>query len=354
LVEQGEISTDDSLDRFIPDYPRGHEITLNHLLSHFSGIPNINNFPEYETWSKFLHTPAVLVDKFKHQPLDFAPGTRYQYSNSNYNLLAYLIELVSGQHFQTFVRTNILDVLGLNDTGHSTDGTSLLKNRAAGYMPVGLTDFENAPYLNWSIKAGNGSMYSTVDDLFRWDRALYTDQILPFDLIQSMYDDGFGWFSTRQFSRRRVHINGRSPGFTAQMARYLDDDVCIIVLSNIYAPVVDPIARDLAAILFDEPYELPAAAKPITLPPDRLDQFVGHYRYGEDFFTPNMEIWIKADADALRYCWDGGDSVLTVIGERTFFSRFFWGKIGFLQDENGRTTHLYYRYDEDYLAERIG
>jgi CubicO group peptidase (beta-lactamase class C family) len=98
LQEQGKLSVRDPLTKFIADYPNGDKITIHHLLTNTSGIPNVNNFPEYAAQSRFPHTPADLVEMFKQKPLDFEPGTRgYTESNSNYNLLAYIIEKLSGQ-----------------------------------------------------------------------------------------------------------------------------------------------------------------------------------------------------------------------------------------------------------------
>jgi CubicO group peptidase (beta-lactamase class C family) len=108
LEERGQLRVNDPLTKFIPDYPNGDKITLHHLLSNTWGIPNINNFPEYNTWSKFPHTPADLIEKFKNKPLDFQPGERgYTESNSNYNLLAYIIEKLSGKSYGEFLKENV-------------------------------------------------------------------------------------------------------------------------------------------------------------------------------------------------------------------------------------------------------
>src|SRR5213078_3147724 len=187
LLEQGKLSVRDPLTRYIPDYPNGEKITIHHLLTNTSGIPNVNNFPEYATQSKFPHTPADLIAMFKQKPLDFEPGTRgYIESNSNYNLLAYIIEKISGQSYGDFLRQQIFDPLGLRDTNHDGDASVLIANKASGYVPVGAMSVENAPYLDWSIKTGNGSIYSTVEDLLSWDRALYAEKILKKGWLQRM------------------------------------------------------------------------------------------------------------------------------------------------------------------------
>jgi CubicO group peptidase (beta-lactamase class C family) len=150
LQERGLLKTSDTLAKFIPDYPNGDKITLIHLLSHTSGIPNINSFPDYDEFAKTRHTVAELVAKFKDRPLEFAPGERYQYSNSNFNLLAYVIEKVSGESYGGYLQKNIFTPLDMSATGHDGDASMLISNRASGYQPVGLNTHVIARFLDWS------------------------------------------------------------------------------------------------------------------------------------------------------------------------------------------------------------
>ncbi len=147
LEERGKLSAQDPVSRYVPDYPNGDKITIHHLLTHTSGIPNVNSMPEYDQRSRFPATPAQLVEIFKNKPADFAPGARYSYSNSNYNLLALILEKVSGQSYGEFVRASILQPLGMKDTGHPRAG-ELLAQRASGYQPAGMKGVESAPYLD--------------------------------------------------------------------------------------------------------------------------------------------------------------------------------------------------------------
>lgn len=167
LVERGEINLRDPIAQFIPDYPRGNEITVHHLLAHESGIPDVNGLPGYDSIARLPHTTASLVALFRDQPLDFVPGSRYSYSNSNYNLLAYIIEHVSGMGYGAFLEQNIFRPAGLTSTAHDSSPASLVRDRASGYVPVGASGLANAPYIDWTTKTGNGSLYSTAEDLFR-------------------------------------------------------------------------------------------------------------------------------------------------------------------------------------------
>ncbi|MCI0356176.1 MAG: beta-lactamase family protein, partial [Acidobacteria bacterium] len=232
LEARGKLNLNDPLVRYIPEYPNGDKITIHHLLAHRSGIPNVNSLPEYEEKSRSQQTIGQIIVMFKDRPLEFQPGDRYSYSNSNYNLLAYIIQKVSGEEYGEYLRKNIFGPAGMKDTGQPRAGP-LISNRASGYMPRGITDLENAPYIDWSIKTGNGSLYSTVEDLYRFDRALYTDQLLSRRSRDKMFTEqsegvGYGWFVRKRFDRRVTAYGGRSPGFSSSLERYVDDDVCII------------------------------------------------------------------------------------------------------------------------------
>ena len=355
LQERGKLSVRDPLTKFIPDYPNGERITLHHLLTNTSGIANINNFPEYATQQKFPHTPADLVEMFKHKPLDFEPGSRgYTESNSNYNLLAYIIEKLSGQTYEEFLKQNIFEPLGLRDTGHDGNPRAVLKNKAAGYAPAGATDLENVPYMDWSIKTGNGSLYSTVEDLYKWDRALYTEKILQKTSLQQMFSAEYGWFNGKRVNRNVVRMNGRSPGFQSDFQRFIDDDACVIVLSNNYSPTASAIAGDLAKMVFGEKYDVPALVKPPQLDARVLDAYVGHYKFGPDFFVPNGAYSIEKQNGQLVVNNPGAYATLVPQSETEFFDRPFWSTIIFVKDSNGQVTHFLWRFSgTDYRADKL-
>ncbi len=359
LEERKLLSTDDRLTKFIPDYPNGDKITLHHLLTHTSGIPNINDFPDYDRESKFPHSPGDLVEMFKQKPLEFQPGERYRYGNSNYNLLAYIIEKVSGQGYGEFLQENIFAPLEMKNIGHDGRARSLLENRASGYVPAGISGLENAPYLDWSIKTGSGSLYSTIEDLYKFDRALYTDKILKKATLERMFVEGrgnsYGWFVRKRFHRRVTAANGRSPGFTASFERFVDDDVCVIVLSNSYSTVAQtPIAADLAAIALGEVYVVPSAIKPLKVSPKILESYAGRYEFGADFFRPGAVVTIVKEEDHLLMDWGGGfHPVLVPVSETEFLDRSFWARVIFVKDRKGEVMQLTWDADKGYAAKRL-
>ncbi len=355
LQERGLLSVNDPLTKFIPDYPNGNKITVHHLLTNTSGIPSINNFPDYDAWSKFPHTPEDLIEKFKNKPLDFNPGARgYTESNGNYNLLAYIIEKLSGKSYGEFLAENIFAPLDMKDSGHDGRPEAILNNRANGYVPAGISELKNAPYLDWSIKIGNGSIYSTTEDLYKWDRSLYTEKILKKASIEKMFSEGYGWFDSKRFNRRAIRMNGRSPGFQSEIQRYIDDDVCVIVLGNNYAPTSSLIAEGLAAITLNEKYEIPRIAKPVKLDQKLLDRYVGRYQFGSDFFVPGGIYNIERRNNQLFMVAKGLNSALTPQSETEFFNRSFWNNIIFVKNDKGEVTNLLWRYGGgDYQADKL-
>jgi CubicO group peptidase (beta-lactamase class C family) len=350
LQERGLLNVSDKLAKYIPDYPNGDKITIHHLLTHTSGIPDINQFPDYNNKSKFPQTPASLIERFKQSPLNAQPGERYGYSNSNYNLLAFIIEKVSGKGFGDFLRENIFDRLGMKDTAHDGRATALVKNRASGYVPAGVDSLENAPYLDWTMKTGNGSLYSTVEDLYKWDRALYTEKILKRSSLDLMFtkhvDDavGYGWFISRRLNRHAVRMNGRSPGFQGEIHRYVDNDVCVIVLGNNYSGTASFMINDIAAIALGEKYEVMAVQKAVKLDSKVVDSYVGRYQSDARFFRPNAVLSIEKQSDHLAFSYWGSALVpLTPLSEMKFYDRTFGAALTFARNEQGEVTHFVYQ-----------
>lgn len=335
LAEHGKLSVDDPLSKYIPDFRDGDKITLHHALTHTSGIPNINAFASYDTISRFPQTPASLIENFKHLPLDFEPGETYSYSNSNYNVLAYIIEQVSGQSYGDFLKEKFFDPLGMQDTRHRQAVNRIVPRLATGYAPMGAKGLEQATYLDWSAKTGNGSLYSTVEDLYKWDRALYPDKILSAEGRELMFtarvpNVGYGWFLSPRYNKTRHYINGRSPGYTAYFLRYPDDDVCIIALGNNYIPLATQIGNDIAAMLFEEDYSLPP--KPMDFSVPTLEKFTGTYQFNANFFRPNDVLEFEIQDGELMSTW----GPFVPLGDNRFLIRYYWMEGAFEMDSNGK------------------
>lgn len=176
---QGKVRLKAKIIEYLPEYPagNGNRMTVEHLLTHQAGVPNYTT-PEFmRKYSRQPFSPVELARTFWEKDLDFDPGTKYAYSNSGYHVLGLLIEKVTGKSWEEALRENILKPAGMADTGYDRS-EAILAQRAAGYQatPDGV---QNAAFVEMSIPYSAGAMYSTVDDLYKWDRALYTEQLLP-------------------------------------------------------------------------------------------------------------------------------------------------------------------------------
>jgi CubicO group peptidase (beta-lactamase class C family) len=355
LQQRGQLNVNDPLSKFIPDYPNGEKIMIYHLLTNTSGIPNINNLPDYDKQSKFPHTPADLIAMFKTLPLDFNPGEKeYTESNSNYNLLAYIIEKQSGLSYGEFLRANIFEPLGMKDSGHDGDAQAILPNHADGYVPAGINQLRKVPYMDWSIKTGNGSIYSTTEDLYKWDRALYTDKILSKTAIDTMFAKEYGWFNSKRANRNAIRMSGRSPGFQSEFQRYVTEDACVIVLGNNYSPTSSLIGDALAAMLFGEKYEPVTLHKPVAVDPKILQSYAGRYQFGPDFFVPDKIYRLEINAGQLVVNSEGSQTILLPQNDTEFFIPEFWSTISFQRSSEGQATGLVWRYGtKDFPAKKL-
>src|SRR5690242_13232765 len=173
LEERGKLKIDDPVKKYMPDAPAAWDkVTIFHLLTHTSGIPSFTGFSDFPTRQLQDMTPQQLVDWFRDKPLEFEPGTKWNYSNSGYVLLGYLIEKISGQSYAGFVQQNIFTPLGMKDSGYDSN-SAIIERRAAGYSPGKNGEPENAGFVNMTIPLSAGALYSTTEDLLRWEQGLF-------------------------------------------------------------------------------------------------------------------------------------------------------------------------------------
>jgi CubicO group peptidase (beta-lactamase class C family) len=263
LQEEKKLNIQDSVCKYIPDCPNDWQaIKIVNFLTHTSGISNMTELPDYESTRVLPTTVPEFLDRFKSKPPESKPGEKFKYSNSGYQVLGAVIESVSGKSYANYLAEHIFVPLEMRDTGYD-NSTSILPQRASGYR----LDWENdvllnAMYLDMSIPFSAGGLYSTVEDLYRWDRALYTEKLVSKKSLNQMFEPyrdgyGFGWKILREFQRKVSMYAARVNGFSASIRRYPDDDACVIVLSNLENIDAQKISHDLGAILFDVPYGSP-------------------------------------------------------------------------------------------------
>lgn len=290
LQEKGLLNAHDPLSNYIPDYPRGTEITLHHLLSHTSGIKNYTQFTDFHIFKKQPTSLSALISRFKNIPLYFEPGAAYKFSNSNYVLLAYIIELVTHRICGEYVIENICKPIGMHNT-RIENTQEVVAHRASGYT-IDNQQLQNADYIDASAAIGLGFLYSTVEDMYIFDRALYTNQLASFDSLSTMLTPctyigdkadnvqyGYG-LATIEIDGHRVkkHL-GDIDGFTSAMYRFPDDNIFIIVLSNFQHLLKEPFSFDLAHIIFETPYEIPQKQIATHLDSSIFTGYSGHYSY---------------------------------------------------------------------------
>jgi CubicO group peptidase (beta-lactamase class C family) len=356
LEQQGRLSVDDPVAKYLPDYPRGGEITIHHLLCHRSGIPNVNQLPGWEDNARAPQTPAALVALFHDQPLAFTPGSKAQYSNSNYMLLGLLVEKVSGVPFGEFLQKNVFAPAGMKDTGHRGSEAEIVRGRATGYQPAGVDALEHTRYIDWSSNTGAASIYSTAEDLYRFDRALRAGKVLTPASQAKMFHDhgdeyGYGWFmDEHRFGRRVASVAGRSPGFNSYFERALDEDIAIIALSNNYSSIGQTVGAQILPLVLGEKVTDPLAGYTRargTVPPALL----GEYQFGPDFgYNPNLKVRIEQVPAGVIMRSSAGDSFLIPIGELRFIDRLYGGTVRFAA---APTPALTWSFGRDFTARKL-
>ena len=348
LQERGKLAVQDPICRHLKDCPPSwQQVTIHHLLSMSSGIPNFTDFPDWLTTRAQPADYTTTIARFKDKLLDFAPGEKYSYSNSGYVLLAQIIENVSGQTYERFLRQNIFEPLGMRNSGFD-DNKVVLKRRALGYARDGIR-LVRAPYLSSAIVKGAGGLYSTVDDLFAWDQVLNSDRLVSKKSLEAIFtihkgDFGYGWHIDEQFKRRRIFYDGVIIGFKASISRYPDEKVCLILLTNSDDAFINSANRDLAAIVFGEKYDLPKPRTTVRQNPRIYEDYAGRYQLDAD-----LVVKVTKEGDHLMAETDGRKFELLPETETKFFVRDYDAQImfTFVKDETGHVTHLIYNRTHD-------
>jgi hypothetical protein len=295
---------------------------------------------EFRKLSLMSVTPAGFVDSFKSKPLEFSPGEKMKYDNSGYFTLGYIIEKVSGQSYETFLQENIFTPLKLAGTGYDTHDR-ILKKRATGYSFKNGARI-NSDYLDMTVPYAAGSLYSTVEDLFAWNEALFSDILLSAKSREAMmtvnkHDYAYGLAVNRLFNRKMVSHGGGINGFSTFLARFPEEKVTIVVLRNAdYGSNNNKISEDLAAIVFGEKIEVPHERVAIKIDPKILDAYVGQYE-----LNPNFIITMTREGDRLMTQATGQPKFeLFPESEIKFFLKVVDAQVTFVKDDKGVVTHL--------------
>ena len=349
FADQGKLSLDDTLSRWLPRIPSASRITIRMLLDHRSGIPHMNSLPHDEE-SIEQNSLATLVDAIARRPLDFEPGSRRRYSNGGYAVLARVAELVGGGSFDDILRREVIQPLHLDHTRHEVDGT-LVRDRAVGYMPSPdePRTLVHAPFQEMSTKLGGGSLMSNAADLLHWARAIGNST-----LIQPST-----WAELFPVKDTLLAMEGRCPGYNAYVLRDRVRDITVVVLANNYsAGMVSDIAGAAMAIVRDQkPKPLPIfreVAGDIAM----MSRLAGEYAMppGALGLPPGSRIDLRVVAGHLvAYLHDTPVDVLIPQPSGSYLARSLWSVIDVPHGDRPSSLHIRALYnDSGFDVERVG
>ena len=283
LMEQGKLSLQDDITKFIPDYPtQAYKITVENLLTHTSGIKSYTSDPGVMKFVKDDLKPEEVIDKFKNLPMEFAPGTKWNYNNSGFFLLGYIIEKVSGMKYQDYIEQNLFKPAGMTNSLYGSD-RKIIKNRAYPYQGDG-DNSVNADYMSMLMPYSAGSLMSTVEDLYKWNRALISDKFVKRETLEKAWTEyklsdgksthyGYGWFLSQVQGSQSIEHGGGINGYLTNGIFLPKEDVFVAVFSNSTAKGPEAVSTKMAAIAIGKPY----VHTETPVPADIIDQYTGVY-----------------------------------------------------------------------------
>ncbi len=269
LVEQGKIDLEGKLSDYLPFYRKdtGSRVTIHHLLTHSSGIPSYTSIPNFfQDISRDPYPVEEFVKKYCSGDLEFEPGSRFLYNNSGYFLLGAIIEKTTGQTYEEVLKEKIFAPLGMNNSGYDRHDP-IIPNRAAGYSFT-FDGCLNAPYLDMSLPYAAGSLYSTAEDLYLWDQALYTEKLLSAEKKELLFTPhiqgyGYGWgireksLPDSEEKLTSISHGGGINGFNTWIERIVGDKHLIVLLNNTPRARLNQMSDAIIRILYDKPYDFP-------------------------------------------------------------------------------------------------
>lgn len=337
LQQQGKLSVQDKLSKYISNFPKGDSITIHMLLTHSSGIKNYIDLSGYWPGMKFFPmTVDSMITTLKQIPLDFSPGTKWNYSNSGYLILGYIIEKVSGEKYRQYIQNHVLKIAGMDNSGVDRPDT-ILYHRARGYSKINGSYINAFPWVSPEIPSGEGAMYSTVEDLYKWDKALSNTTIISESSKKQMFTPywgnyGYGFSIDVFLGHARNWHNGAIDGYTSTFSRFPNDSVCVVVLSNNEARS-EEVAHCLSGIMFSASIDKPHIHKVYLVNKDILMNYEGSYE-GSDPLSNKIDIKVVFKEGKL-FRIRSGSSEVELIPESE--NKFYYS--------DGSNRHLEFKLD---------
>jgi D-alanyl-D-alanine carboxypeptidase len=343
LADEGRLSLDDEITKFFPDYPtHGRRITVEHLLTHTSGIQSYTDVDSFDLQMRNDVTPAALIAGFRDRPMTFAPGEDWWYNNSGYALLGAIIEQVEGRPWGEVLRTRIFQPLGMTDTRYETHG-DIIPRRVPGYGKTreGLTVNGELGSVTQAYAAGG--VLSTVDDLLRWQMAVEEGRLLRPETWSRAHTAyrlgdgrtsgyGFGWFISQLAGRPSVEHGGDIYGFSSDGVWIPSERLHVIILTNVDRSFANPAThtRRIIGTLLGMPEGIPAA---VPVDAEKLDDYVGTYAIGSGeprvITRDGGTLYTQRGTDARQELRPVGpdEFVVPSSGSRMFFDRDAGGRV---------------------------
>ncbi len=361
LMGEGRLDLSDPITKFLPDYPtQGRTITVEHLLTHTSGIQCYTKLSEWFPLMREDMTLDELIAVFRDKPLEFEPGERWSYSNSGYVLLGAIIEKVSRLTYEAFLQKNIFDPLGLRHT-HCGNTARVIPRRIPGYGPGPEGTFLNAEYISMTHPYAAGSLLSNVDDLATWNRALLAGTLIERETLEKAWNVheltdgtstgyGFGWSIGESDGNRIINHDGDISGFASDGIVFPEEKLFVTILTNSEVFERNPggLASRIAALALGKPDPEPNT---VSIDPELLDLYAGEYE-----LAPGVTLEIFRDGD--RFFSQGtGEPAFEIFAESEtkFFLKVADSRVEFVKDEAGNVTGFVLRQGDRTLhAKRIG
>jgi len=341
LQEKGKLNIQDNITKFIPDYPTdGKKITIEHLLTHTSGIQSYTEIPGFMTNIRNDKTVEEMMDIFKSKPMNFSPGERFQYNNSGYFLLGVIIERVSGMTYADFIEKNIFQKLGMENSFYDAEN-KLIPNRVTGYEREN-GEIINAPYLSSTIPYAAGSLISTVEDLFKWNQAIHAQKLIKKESLQKALtsyklndgektDYGYGWGINNFFGEKVYQHSGGINGFISNAMYLPEQDIFVAAFSNGKGPQF--LTNIIAAQLLGKYPDV----KKKSLTKEQMADYVGIYQVENS----RQQRTIQIKDDHLTSIRTGGDKHnLYAFEKDKFFFEHSLEIFEFKKDENGKVLGI--------------
>ncbi|MBL7888292.1 MAG: serine hydrolase [Bacteroidia bacterium] len=343
LVEQGKLNLQDEITKYIPDYPtQGYKITIEHLLTHTSGIHNFSGMEDPEKKLAFDCTPTEVIDFFKNMPMRFPPGTKWEYSNSGYFLLGYIIEKISGKTYEEYLEENIFKPAGMTNSLFASN-KKIVKNRVGSYS-FGNNGFENSRFLNMTHVYSAGAIQSTVGDFFKWHQAVHSYKLLKKETLDKAFtrykltdgtevDYGYGRRLGYVYDSPSIWHGGSIEGFGTTEIYLPKEDVFVVVFSNCDCNYPKDIATRLAALTSGRPYEY----KEISVENTTLKGYTGVYENQKGL----QRIITLLDNKLFSQLGRGPKSLLKAYQkDKFFFDTDPMQTIAFSKNKNGKVEKL--------------